>query len=92
MRPFTLACYWNEDKRRGTALESLYGTSQADTAKKAARLTSCADRRLADDLPATSLAAPSWLWPGSSAGPNRWGYLSADPADLAERGKFDLRR
>jgi methylmalonyl-CoA mutase N-terminal domain/subunit len=28
--PFTLACYWNVAKRRGIALESLYGTSQAD--------------------------------------------------------------
>jgi methylmalonyl-CoA mutase, N-terminal domain len=28
--PFTLACYWNVAKRRGIALETLYGTSQAD--------------------------------------------------------------
>lgn len=28
--PFTLACYWNVAKRRGAALESLQGTSQAD--------------------------------------------------------------
>jgi methylmalonyl-CoA mutase N-terminal domain/subunit len=28
--PFTLACYWNVAMRRGIALDSLYGTSQAD--------------------------------------------------------------